>query len=245
MTAESLERELQKYANAQDATFLQRFFKTDEGQYGEGDVFIGVRVPDTRHVCKLFQTLPLIEVQKLLESDIHECRLAAVILLTDKYKKGNEDVRRRIYNQYLQAVYDGHVNNWDIVDLSAKYIVGGYLQDKPRRLLITLASSSNVWQRRVAVLSTFAFIDQGEDMISLLLAEQLLHDPHDLIQKAVGWMLREVGKRCSEASLTNFLDRYAAEMPRTMLRYSIERLDLAQRKRYMQAKNNDTVAVHE
>jgi 3-methyladenine DNA glycosylase AlkD len=227
---------LNEYANPDDAVFLQRFFKTGQGQYGEGDVFIGVRVPDTRRVCAKFRGLPVDEIKKLLESEVHEHRLAAVILLADAYKKGDQDERQSVYECYLQAVYDGRINNWDIVDTSAEFIIGEYLRDKPKRLLERLAVSPDIWQRRVAVLSTFAYIKTGDGEVTLRLAEKLLRDPQDLIQKAVGWMLREVGKRCDESLLRAFLDAHAHEMPRTMLRYAIERLDPASRKKYMGMK---------
>lgn len=236
MQAKDVENALSQYANSEDALFLQRFFKTGEGQYGEGDVFIGVRVPDTRRVCAKFYNLPLTEVKKLLASTVHEYRLAAVILLANAYKEGNESERRDVYECYLRAVYDGHINNWDIVDISAEFIIGEHLRDKPKRLLERLATSPDLWHRRVAVLSTFAYIKSGDGSETIKLAKTLLHDPHDLIQKAVGWMLREVGKRCDEAILRTFLDAHAHEMPRTMLRYAIERLDSASRKKYMTMK---------
>lgn len=236
MTADDVKKALNAYAKKDDAAFLGRFFKTGEGQYGAGDVFIGVRVPDTRKVCKRFHNLQRSETKKLLVSPIHEHRLAAVILLGNQFKRANEPERKVIFEAYLSAVYDGQINNWDIVDTSAEFIIGEYLWDKPRGLLFELAASDNLWQRRVAVLSTFAFIKRGDASTTLKLAGLLLYDEHDLIQKAVGWMLREIGKRCDEALLLKFLDVHAAEMPRTMLRYSIERLDPAQKRRYMSAK---------
>jgi 3-methyladenine DNA glycosylase AlkD len=236
MTADEFKQSLNAYAKTDDVTLLGRFFKTSEGQYGAGDVFIGVRVPDTRKVCRQYALLHLNEIEKLLESPIHEHRLAAVILLSDKYKKAAFGERKEIYDTYVKAVYAGQINNWDIVDSSAEFIIGEHLLDGPRGLLFELAASSDLWQRRVAVLSSFAFIKRGDATTTLKLAGLLLHDKHDLIQKAVGWMLREIGKRCDEALLLKFLDVHAAEMPRTMLRYSIERLAPAQKKRYMDAK---------
>lgn len=237
MHAQDVIDALNEHAKPTDAIFLQRFFKTGKGQYGEGDVFIGVRVPDTRRVCAQFYGLPLSEVKRLLASKVHEHRLAAVILLTNAYQKGSDAMRQSVYECYLQAVYDGRINNWDIVDTSAEFIIGEYLRDKPKRLLERLADSTDIWQRRVAVLSTFAYIKTGDGELTLRLAKKLLHDPHDLIQKAVGWMLREVGKRCDESLLRAFLNTHAYEMPRTMLRYAIERLDVASRKKYMAMKD--------
>lgn len=236
MTADDVKAALNDYAKTADAALVGRFFKTGEGQYSAGDVFIGVRVPDTRKVCKTFAALPLGEIVKLLQSPVHEHRLAAVILMGNQFARAGEERKKAIYDAYLKAVYDGHVNNWDIVDTSAEFITGAYLWDKPRGLLFELAASTDIWQRRVAVLSTFAFIKKGDASTTLKLAGLLLDDPHDLIQKAVGWMLRETGKRVDEALLVKFLDLHAADMPRTMLRYSIERLTLAQRKKYMAAK---------
>ncbi|OGL31300.1 DNA alkylation repair protein [Candidatus Saccharibacteria bacterium RIFCSPHIGHO2_12_FULL_41_12] len=232
MTAEDFELAIQKYASDSDASFLQRFFKTGEGEYGEGDVFIGARVPDTRKVCKVFKDLSLGEIQKLLDSPIHEHRLAAVILLVNQFNKN----KQKIFDLYLNNVYRNRVNNWDIVDSSAHQIVGGYLIDKPRDLLFDLASSDNLWQRRVAVLATFHFIKNGHAVTSIELAEKLLKDNHDLIHKAVGWMLREVGGRVDEAILIDFLDKHAHEMPRTMLRYSIEKLPEQTRQHYLKLK---------
>lgn len=236
MTADDVKAALNDYAKTADAALVGRFFKTGEGQYSAGDVFIGVRVPDTRKVCKTFAALPLDETVKLLQSPIHEHRLAAVIIMGNQFARASEAQKKAIYDAYLKAVYDGHVNNWDIVDTSAEFITGAYLWDKSRGLLFELAASTDIWQRRVAVLSTFAFIKKGDASTTLKLAGLLLDDSQDLIHKAVGWMLRETGKRVDEALLVKFLDLHAADMPRTMLRYSIERLTPAQRKKYMAAK---------
>lgn len=232
MTAEDFQLSLSKYASDSDSAFLQRFFKTGPGEYGEGDVFIGVRVPDTRKVCKEFKDLPLGEIQKLLDSPIHEHRLGAVILLVNQFNKNKEEV----YNLYLKNVYKGRINNWDIVDSSAHQIVGGYLIDKPHDLLFELAGSDNLWQRRVAVLATFHFIKNGEASTAIEIAEKLLDDDHDLIHKAVGWMLREIGKQVDEGILIDFLDKHATKMPRTMLRYSMEKLPEYKRQYYLKKK---------
>jgi 3-methyladenine DNA glycosylase AlkD len=236
MSAKEVQEVLRARASAADAVFLQRFFKTGPGQYGESDVFIGVRVPQTRIVCKQFRALPLVEIQKLLASPVHEHRLAALIIMTLQYPSANDVGKRALYELYVENLYGGNINNWDLVDASAEHIVGPYLANKPKDILYELARSKDVWQRRVAILSTFAYIKQGKSEITLKIAAVLLRDPHDLIQKAVGWMLRELGKRVDEKILTNFLDLHAAEMPRTMLRYAIERLTLKQRLYYMKLK---------
>jgi 3-methyladenine DNA glycosylase AlkD len=233
MKASDVIEALKAKGNSADAVFLQRFFKTAEGQYGAGDVFIGVRVPQTRSVCRTFKDLSLAEIQKLLDSDIHECRLAAVLLLVGQFGRANDMGKREIYDMYLRNVHAGRINNWDIVDASAEFIVGEYLKDKPRDILFELAQSKSVWERRVAVLATFQFIKRGDADTTLQIAELLLHDTHDLIQKAVGWMLREVGKRIDVEILTGFLDKHATEMPRTMLRYAIERLSPTIKQAYM------------
>lgn len=236
MNAEAVKQALAHYASKDDAIFLQRFFKTGPGQYGEGDVFIGVRVPQTRAVCKQFRALPLPEVEKLLASEVHEHRLAALIIMTLAYSGADSIKKRALYDLYLKSLYKGAINNWDLVDASAEYIVGAYLCDKPKDILYTLVRNQDIWQRRVAVLSTFAYIKQKNPAVTLDLAKLLLQEPHDLIQKAVGWMLREIGKRVDEKTLTDFLDLHAHEMPRTMLRYAIERLSIEQRTYYMQLR---------
>ena len=232
-TANDVKKALQRYASDADALFLQRFFKTGEGQYGAGDVFIGVRVPVTRKVCQDFKDLPLSEVKVLLGSPVHEHRLAAVILLGNRFVRAREVEQKQIFDAYLAAVDEGHVNNWDIVDISAEFIVGEYLWVRPRELLFELAASDDVWHRRVAVLSTFAFIKKGDASTTLDLAERLLHDRHDLIQKAVGWMLREIGKRIDRQVLVGFLEKHSAGMPRTMLRYAVEHLSAEQKMYFM------------
>jgi 3-methyladenine DNA glycosylase AlkD len=234
MTAEGLKSELQRYANAEDAAFLQRFFKTGEGQYGAGDQFIGVRVPDTRKACKSAGKMPLSEVEELLKSDVHEHRLAAVILLADQFKSVASSGQEDIYRLYLKALDRGYINNWDIVDTSAEFIVGEYLWERSRESLLELARHQDVWHRRVAVLASFQFIKKGDASTTLELAKVLLHDSHDLIQKAVGWMLREVGKRVSRELLITFLEEHHKDMPRTMLRYAIEHLEPSQRAHFME-----------
>jgi 3-methyladenine DNA glycosylase AlkD len=230
-SAEDVRAALAEAADPVDAVHLQRFFKTGPGEYGEGDVFIGVRVPATRAVVKRFRRdLELPQIDELLDSPVHEHRLAGVLLLVDRYRSEPEAV----FDAYLAAVARGRINNWDLVDSSAEHIVGPEVRSgrAPRALLDDLAESPDLWERRVAVLATFDFIKHGDAAPTLALAERLLSDRHDLIQKAVGWMLREVGKRIDRGVLTGFLDAHAAAMPRTMLSYATEHLDPGDRARY-------------
>jgi 3-methyladenine DNA glycosylase AlkD len=226
--AEDVRKALAEAADPGDAVFLQRFFKTGPGQYGEGDVFIGVRVPATRAVVRRFRGLDLDQIDLLLDSPVHEHRLAGVLLLVAGYKKNSDTV----FERYLAAVRRGRINNWDLVDASAEFIVGEHLFDRDRSLLDRLAASGSLWERRVAVLATFQFIKRGDPSTTFALAERLLTDREDLMHKAVGWMLREIGKRVSREQLTGFLDAHAAAMPRTMLSYATEHLDPADRARY-------------
>ncbi|MCE5269300.1 MAG: DNA alkylation repair protein [Planctomycetaceae bacterium] len=229
MTASDLQVRLRALGNPKDAAFLSRFFKTGPGDYGEGDLFIGVRVPVTRRVAAEFKTLPLDEVQRLLHSEIHEERLASLLILAMQVK-ANEKIRKRIYDLYIANTR--YVNNWDLVDLSAPSLVGEYLATRSRRPLYRLARSRWLWDRRISILATLHFIRLGDFTDTLAIAELLLGDHEDLIHKAVGWMLREVGKR-NATILEDFLDRHSKVMPRTMLRYAIERLPEAQRRRYL------------
>jgi 3-methyladenine DNA glycosylase AlkD len=233
VTATEVKAALQKHANADDAVFLQRFFKTGPGQYGAGDKFIGVRVPRTRQVCKQFKDLPLAEVQKLLDSPVHEYRLAAVIILANMYPKAPVGERQKIYNLYLKNLYRGRINNWDIVDVTVEAVVGAHLENRDRKVLFELARSDDVWQKRAALLATFRYIKRGDPSTTFDLIDILLYDSHDLIQKAVGWMLREIGKRVDERLLTDFLDKHAHDMPRTALRYSLEKLSPQKKTHYM------------
>jgi 3-methyladenine DNA glycosylase AlkD len=215
------------------------FFKTGPGQYGEGDSFAGLTLPQIRALLRKYRGVSLEDATQLLHSALHEERLLAVLMLVDRYKRAARDpeTRRRIYDLYLANT--DYVNNWDLVDASAVHIVGPYLQDKPRDVLFELARSASVWERRIAVLATFHYIKQGDCSTALQIAESLLSDKHDLIHKAVGWMLREAGKRCGPARLTAFLDRHAATMPRTALRYALERFDPETRQRYMGMKRGE------
>lgn len=236
MTAANVTAALDEVADRHDAAHLQRFFKTGPGEYGEGDVFIGVRVPATRRVAKRFASLVLDEVDTLLDSAVHEHRLCALLILNAQYaaasKAGDEARQEAIVDRYLVAVRRARVNNWDLVDASADHIIGQWLFDKPRELLLELAESESMWERRVALLSTFAFIKRGDPSTTLSLCERLLPDRTDLIQKAVGWMLREVGKRVDRGVLTTFLNQHAASMGRTALSYATEHVDPTERARY-------------
>ena len=231
---QSLKSDLRKLATPKKAKASEWFFKTGPGQYGEGDQFIGVTVPEQRSVARKYKDLPLSETEQLLKSSIHEERLVALIILVERFRKSEQEAQKEIYDFYLANT--NRVNNWDLVDLSAEYIVGGYLADKPKDTLYKLARSKSLWERRIAMIATYYYIKQGEAKYTLEIAEILLYDSHDLIQKAVGWMLREVGKRCSEQVLTDFLDKHATTIPRTTLRYAIERFPEEKRQKYLKAK---------
>ena len=212
------------------------FFKTGPGEYGEGDQFLGVTVPNQRKVAKKYKNLPLSDLEKLLGSPWHEERLSALFILVLQFKKADEPKQKEIYEFYLK--HTSRINNWDLVDSSASYIVGAYLSEHQELLpvLDKLAESNLLWKRRIAMISTAYFLSKGEPDITIKLAEKLLYDPDDLIHKAVGWMLREIGKRCDKQLLIDFLNQHAHEMPRTMLRYSIEHLDDPTRKSYLEMK---------
>jgi len=212
--------ELKKRINPEKAVILPRFFKTGKGQYGEGDKFLGIVVPDQRTVAKQFRNLPLADVQELLTSEYHEHRLTGFLILTYQFEKADEKTRKAIFDFYCKNLR--RANNWDLVDLSAPKIVGPYLLDKKRGLLFKLARSKNLWERRIAMISCFAFIRNSDFEDALKIAEVLVHDEHDLIHKAVGWMLREIGKRDAEAE-RGFLRKYHKTMPRTMYRYAVEK----------------------
>lgn len=229
-----IKQDLRKYARADKANTLQRFFKTGPGQYGEGDKFIGVMVPDIRKIAQQYQDLSLKQIIDLLHSRFHEERLCALFILLDKYQKGGSKEQKIIFELYLKNYQ--YINNWDLIDLTAPRIVGAYLTDKPKDILYRLAKSKNLWQRRVAILATFQFIYYGDSRETIKISKILLHDKHDLIQKAVGWMLREVGKRCDEKVLVDFLNQHYQNMPRTMLRYAIERLPESKRQYYLKKK---------
>ena len=222
--------ELERLSDPEHATKLQRFFKTGKGEYGEGDVFIGVRVPDQRRTAKKYRNISLTDILELLRSEIHEHRLTALFILTEQFNKGDEEARHQIVDLYLGNT--AYVNNWDLVDSSAHKILGAWLVDKPRAVLYDLARSESLWERRISIISTFAFIHRGDFKDAIALARALVDDGHDLIHKASGWVLREIGKK-DQSVLEEFLLEHYQTMPRTMLRYAIERLPDERRRFYM------------
>lgn len=236
MSLTKIRKSLHRYASQQKAKILQRFFKTGKGEYGEGDKFIGVVVPDTRKVAKLHSNLPLTDCIKLLKSEIHEERLLSLLILIQKFEKADLILKDKIFKVYLANTK--YINNWDLVDLSAPNVVGAYLLDKSRNILRSLAKSKSLWERRIAIVSTHFLIRNKQYKDTLKIAEMLLKDNHDLIHKAVGWMLREVGKR-ELRPLEKFLSKHKKVMPRTMLRYAIERFPESKRKSYLLAKKGN------
>ena len=225
-----LKKELQKQSSPEKAKIYARFFKTGKGQYGEGDIFLGLKVPETREISKKYLNLDFVDIEKLLLSKVHEERLCSLLILVEKYKKSDLQNKKYIVNFYLKNAKD--VNNWDLVDLTADKLLGNYLFDKDKSILYRLAKSQNLWEKRISIISTFNFIKNKKYDDTFKISEMLLNDNHDLIHKAVGWMLREVGKR-NEKKLCNFLDKHYKIMPRTMRRYAIERLDKERREVYM------------
>jgi len=221
---------LQQLASPETAEILQKFFKTGPGEYGEGDIFIGVRVPDLRELAKEFQDIATSEILAILASSIHEERFLALLILVLNYGRGDEVEKKKIYDLYLENT--SYINSWDLVDGSAHHIVGAFLMDKNKAPLYRLAKSENLWERRIAVISTFHFIKHHQFRETLEIGKILLTDPEDLIHKAVGWMLREIGKRDLAAEET-FLKKHAMKMPRTMLRYAIEKFPEPKRQRYL------------
>lgn len=225
-----LKKELQEFTDEQQAEICQRFFKTGKGEYGEGDIFLGLNVPVQRKIAKKYSGMPLVKVQELLNSEIHEHRFIALVILIKKYERGNKE---NIFQFYLENIK--FVNNWDLVDVSSHKIIGDFLQNKDKKILYELVRSENLWERRIAIISTFAFIKQNEFEDVLAISELLLGDNHDLIHKAVGWMLREVGKREQEI-LENFLRQHYKNIPRTTLRYAIEKFEEGERKKWLRGE---------
>jgi 3-methyladenine DNA glycosylase AlkD len=230
MTVAAIQKELENLGDASRAANLQRFFKTGPGEYAEGDRFRGLRVPVLRGLSKKYQDLPLAEAVSLLQSGFHEDRLLALFILMRYYYRGDQAVKDKIHSLYLKNTR--YVNNWDLVDASAPHLLGHYLENRPKDLLTRLAASGNLWERRMAVLATFHFIKMNDFDEPLRMAQLLLNDPEDLLHKAVGWMLREVEKR-DNAVAEAFLRVHYRQMPRTMLRYAIERLPEARRQAYL------------
>ena len=237
MSLRKLESRLREHTNPEKAKILQRFFKTGEGQYGEGDVFLGIVVPIQRQIVSEFKDLVIDDVQKLLDSKVHEKRLIGVLILIEKYKKADASEKKQIFDFYLKNAKNNNINNWDLVDLSAPNIVGNFLLDKveERSTLYKLAESNNLWEKRISIIATLTFIRNKEFEDSLKISKILLNDSHDLIHKAVGWMLREIGKRDVDV-LRKFLKDNYQDMPRTMLRYSIEKFEEDERKGWLQGE---------
>lgn len=226
-TAKKILNDLKKQATPQRAKILARYFKTGKGEYGEGDIFFGLTSAQIGEVAKKYHDLPLVEIQKLLNQKFHECRTTALAILVKQFKKTG---KKEIVDFYLKNT--ARINNWDLVDISAPKILGLYLIDKNRKVLYRLAKSKNLWERRIAIISTFAFIDINDFTDSLKIAETLLCDKHDLIHKAVGWALREIGKK-DQSVEEKFLKKHYRTMPRTMLRYAIEKFDEKKRQFYL------------
>jgi len=237
MSLTKLKQDLQKLANKEKAKILQGFFKTGKGQYGEGDIFLGITVPEQRKVAIKYKDLSFSDTQKLMKSKIHEHRLVALLILVKKFQDSKTEKEKRIIvNTYLKNTK--YVNNWDLVDLTAPKILGEYLfsltknVEKEKQILYKLAKSKDLWEKRIAIVATYEFIRNGHFDDTIKISNLLVNDTHDLIHKAVGWMLREVGKR-DQAVEEKFLKQHYKTMPRTMLRYSIERFDVKKKKFYM------------
>lgn len=229
-----IKSELLALVKPEKGAVLARFFKTGKGEYGEGDRFHGVVVPDIRKVARAHRRASRGDLVRLLDSRYHEERLAALLIMIEQYRSGDVAGKQAIYDLYLAST--DRINNWDLVDLSAPQIVGAHLTGTDNPVLTSLARSKSLWERRIAMLSTFHYIRKGECREALRIAELLVGDPHDLIHKAVGWMLREIGKRCSIEDERGFLDRHAVSMPRTMLRYAIEKFPEPLRREYMEKR---------
>ena len=233
MAYQEIVNHLHSLADSERAQHALRFFKTGVGEYGEGDKFLGIRVPVIRLTVKKYKDTSLSTAEKLLKSEYHEIRLFALLLLVSHYSSGNLVEQSRIYQLYLNNTR--YINNWDLVDSSAPHIIGAYLSGKDKNILYELARSNLLWERRIAILATFYFIRKNKFSDALRIAEQLLNDPEDLIHKAVGWMLRETGKR-DMATEVKFLKKHYQQMPRTMLRYAIEKFSKTERQKYLTGK---------
>jgi len=225
-----LQKQLKQLGNLTQAETLQHFFKTAPNQYGAGDIFLGITVPQQRIIAQQYIQLNLIDIKKLLYNKIHEYRFTALLILISQYQQGNKDIKKKIYNFYLKHSYQ--VNNWDLVDLSAPKIIGDYLLNKNKSILFHLARSKNLWQKRIAIIATHEFIKNNKFTDTLKISQLLLKDQHDLIHKAVGWMLREIGKR-NQQLLEKFLNGNIHQLPRTTLRYAIEKFPNKKRLSYL------------
>jgi len=220
VTYAQVKKELDLLKNPKQAQLLRRFFKTGKGEYGEGDIFLGIKVPLQRKVARAFLSLSVGEVEKLLKSSVHEHRLTALLIWTYQYPHADDKTQKRIYSSYIR--HTKYINNWDLVDVTAPRIVGIHLLSRSRAQLYAFAKSKDLWKKRIAIISTFAFIRHKEYGDTMRIARMLLHDHHDLIHKAAGWMLREVGNQNRKLEI-DFLNKHASHMPRTMLRYAIEK----------------------
>ncbi|WP_069649785.1 DNA alkylation repair protein [Caloranaerobacter ferrireducens] len=229
----AIKNELSKYIDEEKAKYLPNFFKAFPGGYGEGDKFIGVAVPNQRKIAKKFKDLSLNEIQKLLNEDIHEYRLTALFILVHKFEKSDNTGKKEIVDFYIKNI--NRVNNWDLVDSTAYKILGPYLIDKDKALLYDFAKTDHLWKQRISIVTTYYFIKNGEYEDTLKISKLLLDHKHDLIHKAVGWMLREIGNRDKEVEV-EFLKRYYKKMPRTMLRYAIEKFDKEERNKYLKGE---------
>ena len=233
MSLTEIRKAISKQKNPAQAIILQRFFKTGKGEYGEGDIFYGIKVPEQRTIAKQFKDLIFDDLKELIKSKVHEERLIATFILVDQYKRGDEKKKKSVYDFYLKNRKG--INNWDLVDLSAPKIVGAYLIDKQKDLLYKFANSKDLWEKRISIISTQAFIREHFFEDTLNISKTLLGDKHDLIHKAVGWMLREIGNRDLETE-EEFLKKHYKTMPRTMLRYAIEKFPEQKRLAYLKGK---------
>jgi len=230
MTLENLKKDLNKLANTQKAKDYERYFKTGKGEYAEGDIFLGISIPDQRKIVSKYYSLSLSDIEKLLASKIHEHRMCALFLLVNYYQKQDKEKAVKFYFKNIK-----YINNWDLVDLSAYKILGDFFFEKDKKELEALLYSDSIWEKRIAMVSTYGFIQKGDTKTTFKYAKILLGEEHDLIHKAVGWMLREAGKKDKKA-LIDFIEKNYKKMPRTTLRYSIERFNLNERKRFLEKR---------
>lgn len=233
MNYQEIEDHIKSLANKKKAEHSQRFFKTAKGEYGFGDRFLGIRVPVIRQEVKTYKNLSLAVVKKLLKSEYHEIRLFSLLVLVHQFSSANDDARYKIYNLYLNSTQ--YINNWDLVDSSAHQIVGAFLENREKTILHEMSKSKSLWERRISIISTYHFIKHGQYKDTIMISKNLLNDEEDLIHKAVGWMLREVGKRDKKTEV-KYLNKYYQKMPRTMLRYAIEKFNKLERQKYLSGK---------